>query len=244
MPHFNEIKQRHKGRIALQFSGGKDSLLCLFRLREHWDDLTVYWLNAGDPFPETLRLIELVKGMVPHFVEVKGCVEEVRAKHGMPSDIVPSCATLLGRTFGEVSPLLQSRYACCFAAKVMPLHERMLADGVTLIIRGQRNDEKNKAPFSSGAIVDGIEYYFPIEDMSAAQVYRELERGGAPMPRYCEEMDSSPDCMNCTAWWDEGRARYLRRYHPVAYEAYQNNMQFIRHAVDAHIHNFNKEINF
>ena len=42
------IEQRIAGkRVALAFSGGKDSQACLELLRPHLDRVTVYWLNTG-----------------------------------------------------------------------------------------------------------------------------------------------------------------------------------------------------
>ena len=46
------VLDKHK-KIALQCSGGKDSLALLHLMWPFWDKLTVYWLDTGDSFPET-----------------------------------------------------------------------------------------------------------------------------------------------------------------------------------------------
>lgn len=237
-----KVIARH-GRIGLQFSGGKDSLACLYLLRPYWDRLTVYWLNSGDVFPETAHLIEQVRRQVPQFAEIAGNVRDVQARFGIPSDIVPASSTPLGRMVGHAAPLIQDRYSCCFKTVMEPMHLRMIADGITLIIRGQRADDKLKAPIRSGTVDAGIEYLFPIEDWTARMVIAYLREQDAPVPRFYQVLGSAPDCMSCSAWWDEGRANYLKRYHHDAYLQYQARLDTINAAVGAHIATFNKEVN-
>jgi phosphoadenosine phosphosulfate reductase len=124
-----------------------------------------------------------------------------------------------------------------------PTHERMLADGVTLVIRGQRNSDTLKAPTRSGEVHDGIELLYPIESWSTRQVMDYLQEQGANIPRFYEMMDSAPDCMTCTAYWENGAAGYLRRYHHDQYLIVQERLDEIKAAVGQHISNFNNEVN-
>ena len=240
MPHSDAIA-RHE-RIALQFSGGKDSLACLYLMRPWLDQITVYWLNTGRPYPETLRTLEAVKPFIPHFVEITSDVDAVHEQYGIPSDIVPASSTPLGRLVGHNAPAIQDRYSCCFQTVMRPLHERMLADGVTLIIRGQRNDDPLKPALRSGMVDGGIEYLFPIEDWTARQVLAFLREQNAPVPRFYEVLDEAPDCLTCSAWWEKGAAKYLKRYHGDAYREVQARLELIRGAVGPHIQDFNDEV--
>jgi 3'-phosphoadenosine 5'-phosphosulfate sulfotransferase (PAPS reductase)/FAD synthetase len=241
MPH-SDIINRHE-RIALQLSGGKDSLACLFLMRPWLDRITVYWLNTGRPFPETLRTIEDVRRHIPHFVEITSDVDSVHAQCGIPSDVVPAAATPLGRLVGHDAPAIQDRYSCCFQTIMRPLHERMLADGITLIIRGQRNDDPLKPALRSGMVDGGIEYLLPIEDWSARRVLDYLKAEGAPIPRFYQMLVEAPDCMTCSAWWEKGAAKYLKRYHHEQYQEVQRRLDVIREAVGQHIAHFNDEVN-
>ena len=234
---------RHE-RIGLQFSGGKDSIACLWLMRPWWDRITVYWLNTGAAYPETVALAEEVRAMVPRFVEIAGRQPQVVAEFGMPSDIVPASHVPMGLSgSGNPGPLIQDRYSCCLRSIMVPLHQRMFDDGVTLIIRGQKNADRLKSTLRSGDTELGVEYLFPIEEWSSQQVLDYLRSEGAPVPRFYEVIGSAPDCITCSAWWEEGASKYLKRYHPAHYVAFQAKLDIINQAVSAHIAHFNDEVN-
>lgn len=237
----SDVIERHE-RIALQFSGGKDSLALLHLMRPYWDRLTVYWTDTGDSFPETRELVEQVAAMVPRFERIQGHQPEVIATFGIPSDLVPASSTPFGIGASGGGLLIQDRYSCCLRAMMLPMHERMKADGITLVIRGQKAADRLKAPIRSGHVEDGIEYLFPLEDWDDARVIAYLHEQGVALPRFYEVMRASPDCMTCSAYWEEGCAAYLKRYHPAAYDEYQRRLNAISEATAEAIANFNREI--
>jgi phosphoadenosine phosphosulfate reductase len=229
-------------RIALQFSGGRDSLACLYLLRDFLDRITVYWLNTGDAFPETLQMMEQLKPMIPHFVEIDGNRAAVVAEHGLPTDILPRSSTPIGLASRQSRVRMQDSYSCCLRTVMLPMHARMIEDGITLVIRGQRADDSHRAPINSGDVDAGIEYLFPIERWSADDVDRYLVSAGAPIPRFYDCMDTTPPCLHCTGWWGEGRGKYLRKYHPEAFASYQQALNIIATETAPHIAHFNTEI--
>lgn len=238
-----EILDRHE-RIALQVSGGRDSIACLYLMRPYLDRLTVYWVNTGAAFPETVSIMEKVRAMAPNFVEIDGNQPGIIAQSGYPSDLVPASRTpvgLLGSGSNEV--MLQDRYSCCSQVFMLPLHERMIQDGITLVVRGQKNADHLKSPVKSGFIDLGIEYLFPIEDWSVRQVMDYLRQEDAPIPRFYEMLDGAPDCMTCSAWWENGAAKYLKRYHYPEYQEVQRRLDIINKAVAGSIAAFNNEVN-
>lgn len=237
------ILARHE-KIALQVSGGRDSIACLYLMRPHWDRLTVYWCNTGAAFPETVELMRQVREMVPHFVEIDGNQPAVVRGYGLPSDIVPASHTPIGIMGSEgAGPLIQDRYSCCANVIMLPLHARMVEDGITLVIRGQKNADRLKAPIRSGMVDLGIEYLFPIQDWSTEGVMSYLRQQDAPIPRFYEMLDGAPDCMTCSAYWENGAAAYLKRYHHPAYQEVQRRLDIINEAVGPSIANFNIEVN-
>lgn len=232
--------KRHE-RIALQLSGGKDSLATLFLLHEHWDKLTVYWTNTGDAVPEVQAVVESIKAMVPNFVEISGCVREQVEAFGLPSDLVPTTSTQFGISAYEGGTKLQDRFQCCYNSLMLPMQERMEQDGITLIIRGQKSADTMKSPLRSGALENGIELLFPIEHWTDAEVFTFLEEN-AFVPDFYQGLGASPDCLTCSAYWSEGRATWLKKTHPDAHAVYQGKLDIIREAVMPHIALFNLEV--
>lgn len=232
---------RHE-RIALQFSGGKDSIACLFLLKPFWDRITVYWLDTGAAFPETVALAQQVRDMVPNFARIEGRQPDVIEAFGIPSDIVPVSGTPIGIEVAGGGQPIQDRYLCCYRSIMLPMHERMIEDGITLIIRGQKDADRFKARVRSGEVHDGIEYLFPIQDWTSKQVMDYLREQNAPIPRFYEVLNTAPDCMTCSAWWEEGAAKYLKRYHHAQYLENQTRLDIINKAVGEHIAAFNQEV--
>lgn len=241
MSDFNAILSRHE-RVALQLSGGRDSIACLYLMKPWWDRLTVYWLDTGAAYPETVALMAQVAQMVPRFERIEGRQPQVIAQFGMPTDILPASSTPMGITGSGRGIPMQDRYSCCLRSIMLPLHERMLADGITLIVRGQKNADRLKSTVRSGEVHDGIEFLFPIEDWDARKVMTYLREQDAPIPRFYELLNGAPDCMSCTAWWEEGAAKYLKRYHHEQFQANQTRLDIIKEAVGQHIAAFNQEV--
>lgn len=237
-----EILAGHE-RIAMQVSGGRDSLACFYLLKEEdlLDRVTVYWVNTGAAFPETLAIMAQVREMAPHFVEIAGNQPQVIAQFGMPTDILPRSCTPIGLMCGQSEVHMQDSYSCCGRVIMQPMHEKMLADGVTLIIRGQRDDDSHKAPVKSGDWELGIQYLFPIEHWTDGNVDHWLEKVGAPRNRCYDYMKSAPDCMTCSGWWSENRAPFLKACHPEAHDEYQRRLDLIRDGNENLIRLFNIE---
>ncbi len=96
---------------------------------------------------------------------------------------------------------------------------RMLADEITLVIRGTKRADFKKMPAESGPTA-GYELWFPLQEWSHADVFAYLKEVGAPICRVYENNVNAPECATCTAWWSENRARYLKRHHPALAAAY------------------------
>ncbi len=236
---------RNHEKAALQVSGGRDSLACFWLLKNAGllDHVTVYWVNSGNAFPELLAIMAHIKELSPHFVEIAGRHHAVIEEWGIPTDILPRSCTPIGRLANQSAVKMQDSYSCCGRVIMQPLHERMIADGVTLIIRGQRGDDGHKAPILSGEWENGIQYLFPIEDWSREQVNTYLQEQGAPRNPCYDYVNSTPDCMNCSGWWEDGRSGYLKAHYPAAYQRYQHNLDIIREECDRLIYLFNGELN-
>ena len=226
-------------KIVLQFSGGKDSLACLYWLRPVWDKTIVLWLNTGDAHPETKAQMDEVRDLVPHFLEVMSDQPLQIEACGVPSDIVPVWNTPLGR---QVRPgqryKIQTPFACCHDNIWLPMDKASRATGATCIVRGQRQEEKVRSPVPSGTWIDGVEHVFPLEDWTRQDVLNFLEENHVPLPFHYRHFDSSLDCQHCTAYAFEGlgRMEFLKEYHPGVHREvsrrYYNILREVRAGTD------------
>lgn len=232
---------RHE-KIALHVSGGRDSLATFHLLKPYLHRMTVYCLNTDDAFPEIIEVIESMKAIAPNFIEMHGNQPAVLQQFGIPSDIVPANSGYLGFIAKQSDVLIQDRYACCWRVLMEPVGQRMIEDGITLIIRGQKDADETRAPIQSGNVIEGVEYLFPIEHWSHQDVNEYLEEIGVPVPRFYKTLSKARDCMTCTGWWEDGRAAYLKEYYPDHYRIYQDRLDLIRKATAGHIMHFNREI--
>lgn len=206
-------------RIGFQFSGGRDSTAALHVLQPYWDRLTIYTLDTGDMWPETRAVTERMQEIVGReFNFIKGDVQRYWREVGRPFDVVPAGATPLGRAiYGDKGGIV-SRFDCCGTNLMRPMHQRMLDDGITLIVRGTRAEDYARMPTRSGFADGSVELLYPIEDWTTEQVDAYIAEHGLPKSAlYAAGAGHGSDCMHCTAWWDDGRLPYLRQHYPAIY---------------------------
>lgn len=193
---------------ALQFSGGKDSLACLYMWRDKLDETVVLWCNSGAAYPETIAQMERIKAWVPHFVEVRGNQPAVVEQYGYPADVVPVLSSPSAwLVHGRKGPKIQSFIDCCARSLWAPMYQAVKALGITRVVRGQRNEETLTGPVRNGHVFDGIEYILPIQDWSEADVLAYLKEVGAELPAYYDTERTSRDCWSCTAFRFESKER-------------------------------------
>lgn len=204
---------------ALAFSGGKDSMVCLFLMQGSLD-FAIY-VDTGYAYPETLALVDFAKTMIPvHVVKSDRAVQNER--EGIPADVVPIDWTSLGQQITGVKPVkLQSYLGCCYESISMPLLNKAKELGVAELVYGQRNEEGYKSPARDGQIVDGITRTHPIESWTTAEVMAYLATK-MDIPGHFGIKHSSLDCYDCTAFRKDSadRIEWTRNKYPVFYAEY------------------------
>jgi phosphoadenosine phosphosulfate reductase len=219
---------------TLQFSGGKDSLACLYLARPWWDRIIVIWANAGDEFPETRAQMEAIKAMVPNFCEITGDAARSQLQQGFPVDLLPVNSTRFGRDMDPdvVNPALVMRYDCCAQNCWLPMHRALDQSGVKVLIRGQRDDERlRNSKFRDGSIdpETGMRVVLPIQSWTAGNVFAYLNQEGVDIPRQYSYGLTSLDCMHCTAYLHEKprMLEYLADHHPEAEQELRRRLLII-----------------
>lgn len=227
-------------RGVLFFSGGKDSLACLLLLKEHWDRITVAWVNPGAPHAETLAYMAGIKAMVPHFVELSGMQPAWIAAHGWPVDVVPVNATTPGTiAAGEPAIKMQAYMACCSRNLWEPIRRYIATEHPTLVIMGQRKDEalRNRLRDAEVTVSDGVTYWHPLHEWTAEQAKQSILSAGFDLPPFYDiGAESSPDCWNCTAYLDHNltRLRWLKRERPAMFAAVEPVLRDLQHRITEH----------
>ena len=212
---------RHE-KVALMFSGGKDSLACLHLVKDYLDKTVVVWVNTGANFPEIEQMMREIKAIVTHFHEIKTDQPSSIKANGYPVDVVPVNYTNLGQSVTSIKDFkVRSYFECCSENFWIPCDAEMRKLGVTGIIRGQRNNEGHRAPIKSGHVENGIEYLLPIEDWKDSEVIDYLRSKNVIIDERLSMAHSSLDCWNCTAYMAESseRFKYIKKHHPSKYES-------------------------
>jgi len=226
---------RHE-KVALMFSGGKDSIACLHLIKNYLDKTTVVWVNTGASFPEIEALMEETRQQVPHFLEIKTNQPESIKSKGYPVDVVPVNYTVLGQSVTSIKDFkVRSYFECCAENFWLPCDAEVRKLGITGVIRGQRQSEGHRAPIKSGYVENGIEYNFPIETWSDSEVIDYLKSKDVVIDERLSMSHSSLDCWNCTAYMAESKDRfnYIKKHHPAKYQSIVETVKKIDNVLTA-----------
>ena len=234
------ILDRHE-RIALSFSGGKDSLAVVYLLRDHLDRVAVYHLDTGDLLPEQVEVVRHVERMAPNFVRVETHVNDWIARNGLPTDLLPYSAHEIGQAMGAGRKLV-TRFECCYANLMLPLWQQIVDDGNTLVIRGTKRADMARLPASSGEVYDGVELFHPLDNWTNDDVFAYLDEVGAPISRVYQHVTNSPECARCPAWWGEKRAAYLRQFYPSLFADYALRLRVVSAEITGPLNNLGAEL--
>lgn len=235
---------RHE-KIACLVSGGKDSTAVVHLLKEQLHRITVYHVDTGDQLPEQQEAVDRIEAICPRFIRVQTNVRAWIAQHGIPTDLLPHSSHPIAYLFGKgTRTKLVARYDCCWSNIMQPAFIRAHADGCTLLIRGTKRSDMPTLPAGDGHIdpTTKIEIWLPIVDWTDADVLAFLTAREVPISRFYQfGLHGAPDCGHCTAWWDEGRGAYLRKYHPEVWQEYRAKLRLIRSELEASLQLLKRE---
>lgn len=223
-------------KSVLWFSGGKDSLACLYLMREHWGSFKVLHVDTGAKLPEVDEFIHRLAASVPEFHIVKSDQSSWVQSHGLPVDVLPVMHSGFGHYMRKGNDLkLQPFVTCCENNLWKPMSQVTKAMGAKTVFHGTRKADAIGNQHIIDSMVDGIRYISPIADWSDEDVNQFLSSCGEPIPEWYSVVkhDTSMDCWNCTAFMREadGRIGWLRDRHPEKHKAFMFSVNTIRSAI-------------
>jgi hypothetical protein len=232
---FSPLQRHEPGRVALLFSGGKDSRAMIELFRPYLGGIIVYHNDTGDLWPETREYVAKVAETIPHFRRIETNAPAWIETVAIPSPLQPvDRSPLMSAMDGNRRRPVVSPLECCSSNQWRPISERVAANGMTLVIHGQRDCDYAAAGPVAWPLPEGIEEWPAISSWTDAQVFAYLDARGIERARFATENGRAPpgpDCATCPAGWAwPGRAAYLRDHHPDLAARY--HAQLDAHAAD------------
>ena len=176
----NALGHHTVDRVAVAFTGGKDSTLALFFWRQ-----TLLEASSGEP-PLALHLDTGVK-----FPEILDFRDQLTRRWEIRLHIAYPLTTGV--------PVAIDKAACCKARKIDPLFAAIKELGVTLLITGIRADEHpSRAALSCLEQCSGHKRLHPLLAFSEMDVWAAIQEHDLPWPPLYAQGYRSLGCMPCT----------------------------------------------
>lgn len=236
---FKRLEGHQPGRVALLFSGGKDSRALIEIFRPYLGGIIVYHNDTGDMWPETVEYVAAAAKTLPHFYRIETNAPSWIETNGVPSPLLPvDCSPLMVAMDGNRRPPVVSPLECCAANRWHPITHRLRTDGITMIVHGQRASDYGSAGVVPWPLPEGMEEWPAINDWTDDQVFAYLDAHGVERARFPTRDGRQPpgsDCATCPAAWGRGpRAAHLRRHYPDLARRYYARLA--AHVVDVTPH--------
>lgn len=224
--------------VALQYSGGMDSLALLHLARPYLDRITVLYGDPGATFPHVLEHITETcekLGARLWIVRPDMPVQRWHEIAGLPSDIVPLWTTAeMAKVGAKPKQLLQSTMSCCARMLWLPMMQAVHASGATLVLRGAKLSDERRGVASGTMDERGVQYDSPLWDWTDEDVRAYLAAEGAELPAQYAYVKDSLDCSICTghmAHYAKDRLTYIRDHHKDIWPDLADRIRRVRVAV-------------
>lgn len=200
-------------RVAVLFSGGKDSMALLDLCRPYRDKLSLVWIDTGYAFP---HIEEHVRKNAQGF-ELRVIKHDPVSRwfrDGLPSSIIP-IDHWKGATSTPLAPRVQPWKVCC-AGRIDDNLDLLASYGFNVLLSGQREDDAI-GNFESQTL-SGLMIYAPLWRWPEADVLAYLKDHSLELAQHADGCDTSMECMICPAQMTKNRAALIKANYPHLWE--------------------------
>lgn len=213
-------------RVLVQLSGGKDSVVVLFKARQLYKDVTALYNDMGDAYPHVTKyVVDLCnEWKVPLIISKPSrSVLDTVKEDGYPSDMLTIWADteMFAGLIDKPLAKLQSGIACCTKHLYLPMLAATLNFKPDVIWRGSKACDDH---VTAGPTFDmyGIPGYCPIWEMADEDVFEFAHENDIRLLyHYDLGVGHGLDCIRCTAWLnktDHGRVAFTAQLHPEEFK--------------------------
>ena len=228
-------------RIALQFSGGRDSTATLCSIRDILDHVVVLHVDGGSEYP---HITKFIVDICDHFdaelivVRPETSSEEWTEKVGYPSDILPIWSHGLApiQSRDQISQPLISPWECCQRNLWEPAARYVLENNIKTVIRGVREVDHHRGVPPGYIDQNGVRYEAPIWNWSEERIDRILLANEVELPlQYKVEGADSLDCWCCTGHSGFGEAtaklQFMQKEYPELFTKLKKRHEVVRRTI-------------
>ena len=231
----------------VQFSGGKDSIVCL-HLFKNDPDITAVYVNTGAAFPHVKEHVQKTCddfGVPLITILLEKSVTEWHKENGLPADIIPWDSTPLMQQLSKKSfgATLVPYMECCSANIHLPMERFVIENNVTDVIRGSKACD-TVVGVSDGHVENGVTYHSPLWNWSHEDVFNYIKMYDITILDNYKDPDSdSLDCWNCTGHMGKtgaARVRYVKENLPEHYDELAANIALVKSTLQNAIDHYNE----
>lgn len=206
-------------KVAVAFSGGKDSEVVLYLCLQQKPDIEVIFHNSGVEYPETLSIIKRLKSEWNLNLKITHPLTtfwEIADRYGLPY------GSIRGNSMGR-------KIRCCYHLKEKPMYRALIENGWLAYFAGVTAIESSTRMFT--ARDKGICFLhkhwdvykiYPILWWNEEEVWEFIKENNLPYNELYDKGMTRTGCMTCTAYKDWEKRMSV--YNPKLYKMLKERM--------------------
>lgn len=219
-------------KIALSYSGGKDSSVLLDLCRPYKDRFTVVWVNTGYAFPHIQKhVVETTQDF--SFQEIAHDLKPVWEQHGLPTHILPLDHAPMVSAKAK-TPYLQNWVACCLR-RMESVVKALEPQGFDILLTGQRaTDASPSVPLRQVMNAGAITMVAPLWEWSDEEILDYISQRNISLPASATIDDTSMECTICPAQIEK-RIDFIKEHYPEYLPTIGENVRAVMDVVQGRL---------